>query len=208
MHSIDPPLTLGRPVRPPAVSLTSIDPSDSVLIGRSLRDPQEFAVIFDRHWPAIHAYCTSRAAAAGEDLAADVFRRAFAHRGRYDRRLQDARPWLYGIATNLLRHHFRASQRRGRADQRVLALAELETVAQPFEQLEAQLLGPRLTAALQSLAEADREALLLYAWAELSYQEIAVALDVPVGTVRSRIHRARARLREHIVLTAQGDPDA
>jgi RNA polymerase sigma-70 factor (ECF subfamily) len=178
-----------------------------VAIERSLREPREFGVIFDRHWPSIHSYCTSRAAVAGEDIAAEVFRRAFDHRSRYDRRLPDARPWLYGIATNLLRHHFRAAQRRGRADLRVKAFAELQTTVQPLEQLEAQMLGPRLAEALRSLSVADREALLLFAWAELGYQEIALALDVPLGTVRSRIHRARARIREQVVLNSQGDID-
>ncbi len=61
---------------------------------------------------------------------------------------------------------------------------------QPLEQLEAQQLGPRLSGALSALGEIDREALLLLAWAELDYKEIARALDVPIGTVRSRIHRA------------------
>jgi RNA polymerase sigma factor (sigma-70 family) len=205
MYSIDQQLTLAASP-PPGPRL--VEPTDSILIERSLRNPQEFAAIFDRHWPSIHAYCTSRAAAAGEDIAAEVFRRAFDHRGRYDRRLQDARPWLYGIATNLLRHHYRSTQRGDRAGRRALALAELETSAQPFDELEAQLLGPALTQALQSLPEVDREALLLLAWAELDYQEIARALDIPVGTVRSRIHRARARVREQIVLNSQGETDA
>jgi RNA polymerase sigma-70 factor (ECF subfamily) len=79
---------------------------------------------------------------------------------------------------------------------------------QPLEQLEAQMLGPQLTQALRSLPVADREALLLFAWAELSYQEIALALDVPLGTVRSRIHRARARVREQVVLNSQGETHA
>jgi RNA polymerase sigma factor (sigma-70 family) len=206
MYSIDQHLTLASP--PPRARLALAGPSDSIVIERSLRDPQEFAAIFDRHWPPIHAYCTSRAAAAGEDIAAEAFRRAFDHRSRYDRRLQDARPWLYGIATNLLRHHFRQAQRGDRAGRRARALAELETSVQPIEQLEAQLLGAPLTRALQLLPEVDREALLLLAWAELDYQEIAQALDIPVGTVRSRIHRARARVREHIVLHHQGDTDA
>jgi RNA polymerase sigma factor (sigma-70 family) len=208
MYSIDQPITLGRPLRRPGLQQTAGEPTDSAVIERSLSDPQEFALIFDRHWRSLHAYCTSRAAAAGEDIAAEVFRRAFDHRRRYDRRLQDARPWLYGIATNLLRHHFRSSRRKDRADRRALAFAELETTAQPLEQLEAQMLGPRLTQALQSLPVADREALLLFAWAELSYQEIALALDVPLGTVRSRIHRARARVREQVVLNSLGETDA
>jgi RNA polymerase sigma factor (sigma-70 family) len=172
--------------------------SDASLIASS--EPQEFAEVFDRHWAAIHAYCTSRAGAAGEDIAAETFRLAFDRRARYDQRLQDARPWLYGIAINLLRHHFRGNQRGDRAGRKVLALAELDSVPEPLEQLEAQMLGPELTAALESLQPIDREALLLLAWAELDYQEIARALEVPIGTVRSRIHRARARVRQHIVL--------
>lgn len=134
-----------------------------------------------------------------------MFRLAFDRRGRFDRRLEDARPWLYGIATNLLRHHFRSRQRGERAGRRAQAIAELQTTVEPLEQLEAQMLGPRLTAALQSLAVVDREALLLLAWAELDYHEIAQALDVPVGTVRSRLHRARALVRAHVVMTSQGD---
>ena len=207
MYSIDQPMTLGRPLRRPAPQHSAGEVTDAVVIERSLRDPSEFALIFDRHWRALHAYCTSRAASAGEDIAAEVFRRAFDHRRRFDRRLDDARPWLYGIATNLLRHHFRASKRRDRADRRVLAFAELEITVAPLEQLEAQMLGPRLTQALQALPVADREALLLFAWAELSYQEIALALDIPLGTVRSRIHRARARVREQVVLNSERHTD-
>lgn len=207
-HSIDQPLTLRPPLWRPAASQSAPESPDPVAIERSLRDPQEFGVIFDRHWRPIHAYCTSRAGAAGEDIAAEVFRRAFDHRRRYDRRLQDARPWLYGIATNLLRQHFRSSRRRRRADSRMLAVAELETTPQPLGRLEAQMLGPELEQALRALPVADREALLLFAWAELSYQEIALALDIPLGTVRSRIHRARARVREHVVLNSQGEQDA
>ena len=211
MTLLDHQITRASPPRwaadgPPRRAATEVP--DSVLIARSLRDPQAFAAIFDRHWAAIHAYCTSRAASAGEDIAAEVFRRALDNRGRYDTRLEDARPWLYGIATNLLRHHFRSTQRGDRAGRRVRALAELETSVQPLDQLEAQLLGPRLTSALQSLPEVDREALLLFVWAELDYREIAAALDIPLGTVRSRIHRARARVREHIVLNSEGDSNA
>jgi RNA polymerase sigma-70 factor (ECF subfamily) len=172
-----------------------------------MHTPEEFGALFDRHWAPIHAYCTSRAGAAGEDLAAEVFRLAFDRRGRYDRRLDDARAWLYGIATNLLRHHFRSGLRGERAGRRALALSELETSVEPLAQLEAQLLGARLTEALSLLAEVDREALLLLAWAELDYREIARALDVPIGTVRSRIHRARGRVRAHIVMTSQGETE-
>ena len=202
-YSINQQITLTSPPRRAVAEQT-----DAILIERSMRAPQEFGAVFDRHWVSLHAYCTSRAGAAGEDISAEVFRLAFDRRGRYDRRIESARPWLYGIATNLLRQHFRSSQRGERAGRRARALAELETAVQPLEQLEAQMLGPHLSEALTSLPEIDREALLLLAWAELDYQEIARALDVPVGTVRSRIHRARARVRAHVVMNSQGDiPD-
>ncbi len=200
MDSINPKTTLDpMPSRPAAV------PSDAFLIGRSLDAPEQFAEIFDRHWSSIHAYCTSRAGASGEDLAAESFRLAFDHRARYDQRVEDARPWLYGIATNLLRQHFRSTQRRERAGRKAVSLAELNRVEQPLQRLEEQALGPRLAQALERLPALDREALLLLAWAELDYREIARALGIPVGTVRSRIHRARARVRAHITSNPKGE---
>jgi RNA polymerase sigma-70 factor (ECF subfamily) len=209
MSFIDEQVTLSGPLRRASLKSSGgeeADTADAILIERSLREPQQFGGVFDRHWSSIHAFCTSRAGAVGEDIAADVFRLAFDRRRRYDPRLGGARSWLYGIATNLLRHHFRSAQRGDRAGRRALALAECETSEQPIDRLEAQLLGPRLAAALEALAPLDREALLLLAWAELDYREIARALDVPVGTVRSRIHRARVRVRTHI--TQGGAKDA
>jgi RNA polymerase sigma factor (sigma-70 family) len=168
---------------------------DAEAIVRSRSEPQAFALVFDRHWPRIHAFCTARAGTAGEDLAAEVFRIAFDRRHRYDRACHDAAPWLYGIATLLLRQHFRTEPRGARALARVAARLKTD---EPLGRLEAQMLGPELAAALAALPAADRDALLLLAWAELDYAEIARALDIPVGTVRSRIHRARRRVRAHI----------
>jgi RNA polymerase sigma-70 factor (ECF subfamily) len=177
--------------------------SDAELVARSLRDPVAFAAVFDRHWSAIHAFCSSRAGDAGEDLAAEAFRIAFDRRAGYDARYASARPWLYGVATNVLREHFRRAERADRATRRTWALAD-RTVAEPLGPLEAAQLGPRLAVALASLDAADRDVLLLAAWAELTYDEIAHATGAPVGTVRSRLHRARTRLRAH--LASEGAP--
>jgi DNA-directed RNA polymerase specialized sigma24 family protein len=125
-----------------------VDTTDVVLIERSLRDPHEFGAIFDRHWISIHAYCASRAAAAGEDIAAEVFRVAFDRRKVFDRRLDSARPWLYGIATKLLWHHFRSVERGDRAGRRLQLLAELATAEQPLDRL-----------VRKSRAETDRRSL-------------------------------------------------
>ena len=120
----------------------------------------------------------------------DRLRRARALRPALRRRP----PWLYGIATNLLRHHFRRAGRRGELPPR----PGDDFTEDALGRVEARALGPRLAAALREVAGIDRDALLLHAWAELTYTEIARATGIPVGTVRSRIHRARTRLRAHL----------
>jgi len=171
--------------------------TDAALIRASRSDPAAFSAIFDRHWPAIHRFCVSRAGPPGEDVAAETFRVAFAQRRRYDGR-DEASPWLYGIATNLLRRWFRGAERGARAHARAARPSPDDAVADVLERVEAERLGPELACVLGTLSAGDRDALLLHAWAELSYEQIARALDVPVGTVRSRIHRARARVRAHL----------
>jgi RNA polymerase sigma factor (sigma-70 family) len=168
--------------------------SDAAWISASLTDPSAFAAVFDRHWPVIHRWCVGRAGPVGEDLAAETFRIAFDERARFDPRYDDARPWLYGIATNQLRHHFRRSGRRGEPP----ISRETDFTEDALGRVEAQALGPELAAALRTVTAADRDALLLHVWADLTYSEIARATGIPVGTVRSRIHRARTQLRDHL----------
>jgi RNA polymerase sigma factor (sigma-70 family) len=172
-------------------------PSDALAIRSSFAQPAAFAAVFDRHWASIHRYCVVRAGPPGEDVAAETFRVAFDQRGRYDGR-DDASPWLFGIATNLLREWFRRSARAQRAIRR----SAVEPATDPFDgaldRVEAERLGPELAAALATLSSVERDALLLHACAELSYEEIARATAVPIGTVRSRIHRARTHVRAHL----------
>src|SRR4029077_17537474 len=97
---------------------------DADLTAQPRRDPVAFAAVFDRHWAAIHAFCTSRAGEAGEDLAAEAFRIAFDRRASVDRQFPRGRPWLYGVASNVLRGHFRRSERADRAARRTYALAD------------------------------------------------------------------------------------
>jgi RNA polymerase sigma-70 factor (ECF subfamily) len=192
-------LTRELPERPPT-------PSDAELVAASVRDPDAFTDLFARHWDGLYRFCLSRAGSAGEDIAAETFRIAFDRRKRYDRRFSDARPWLFGIATNLLRDHFRAARREQTTLERSAALDIPSRSDAGMDGLEGALLGPPLAAALQGIPAADRDALLLLAWADLDYEQIAGALGIPLGTVRSRIHRARHRVREY--LTAPKDPDA
>lgn len=173
--------------------------SDAELIARARLEPAAFAAVFDRHYDAIHGYLRRRLdVAIAEELAAETFARALRGVSRYDDDRPDALPWLYGIAANLARRHRRTEVRRLRAYARTGRDPLHDEHADAPARLDAAAAGPRLAAALAELRADDREALLLFAWAELSYEEIARALDVPVGTVRSRLHRARRTLRGHL----------
>ncbi|HWG98355.1 MAG TPA: RNA polymerase sigma factor [Pilimelia sp.] len=178
--------------------------SDGELVNRSVRDAERFAEIFDRHAAAVHRYLARRIGRSlADDLTAETFLVAFRQRERYDPRYPDARPWLYGIATNLLRREQRAEIRQYRALARtgadpVSADAQDEVVAR----VAASAVQRRLAAVLARLPAGERSVLLLIAWEQLSYDEVARALDVPVGTVRSRLHSARKRIR-----AALGDLD-
>jgi RNA polymerase sigma factor (sigma-70 family) len=172
--------------------------NDAGLIRRSQQDPEQFAELFRRHAPAIQRYAARRLGpGAAEDIVAEVFLAAFRQRGRYLLSQPDARPWLYGIATNLIGERRRAEVRMYRAYARSGAdpLAAEGHAQRVVEVVSAEAESPRLAAALASLKKRDRDALLLFTWGDLSYEEVARALDVPVGTVRSRLNRARRKLR-------------
>jgi RNA polymerase sigma-70 factor (ECF subfamily) len=172
--------------------------TDAAVIEESLRSSEAFGELFDRHWDAVYRYCRSRVGEAGEDVAAETFRLAFDRRAGYDLERADARPWLLGLATNLIRNHLRRCERGWRAVQRLDVATCDDHADEAVGRVEAALLGPALAEALRGIPEGDRDALLLLAWNDLSYSEVAEALDVPVGTVRSRISRARLRLRAHL----------
>lgn len=171
---------------------------DTELIAASLTDPAEFELIFDRHYDKIHRYLARRGGwELAEDLAQGVFLAGFEGRRRFRPSEPSAAPWLYGIATNLLRRHARTEVRRLRAYAR-LPVREVDPfdVNTLVERLDAAASAPRAFEIVARLPEAERSALLLVAWTDLTYEQVAVALNVPIGTVRSRIHRARGKLRE------------
>jgi len=173
------------------------DRTDADTIERSLREPAAFGEVFERHFGSVHAYAQRRAGPElADDVAAETFVQAFARRRRYDLARSDALPWLLGIATNVLHRHWRTERRRLRAYER-----SLDPAGDPEPAAAAGLL-----AVVAKLPRRDRDALLLYAWADLSYEEIAIAIGCPVGTVRSRIARARRVLQA--VLSADDPPRA
>ncbi|AEN11587.1 MULTISPECIES: RNA polymerase sigma factor [unclassified Streptomyces] len=175
--------------------------SDASVVRRSLTDPDVFAELFHRYADDIHRYVARRLGAeAADDLMAETFVVAFQQRRRYDLDRPEARPWLYGIATNLVGGHRRAEARRLRAMSRAAAPdgrgAEGEPLADRVAaRVSAEGTRGALAGALAALPARYRDVLLVVAWGDLDYAEAAEALGVPVGTVRSRLHRARKRVR-------------
>ncbi|MFF3952964.1 RNA polymerase sigma factor [Streptomyces sp. NPDC001890] len=180
---------------------------DAEVIAQSLEEPEIFAGLYDRHAPDIHRYAARRLGeGAADDITADTFLVAFRSRRRFDGSRRSARPWLYGIAANLIGKHRRSEERGLRA----LARTGQDPVAASWsERCDDRIAAQApLAAALAALSPGDRHVLLLVAWADLGYQEVADALGIPLGTVRSRLNRARRTVREALGTDPSFTPDA
>jgi len=174
-----------------------VPPSDAEVIGRSLVEPEAFGVIYDRHAATLLRFLGRRAGAkVAAGLVGEVFRIAFERRKTFDTSRTSALPWLYGIGSNLLLKHRRGEARRLRASARMAAGLEAASARASAAALDARVLFSRVADVIEALPDGEREALLLFAWEELSYQSVAEALELPISTVRSRLNRARAHLRE------------
>ncbi|MFI8895496.1 RNA polymerase sigma factor [Streptomyces paradoxus] len=177
--------------------MTDLAGGDAELIAASLEEPERFAALFDRHAPAIHQYVARRLGRdAADDVTAETFLTAFRIRARFDPTRAGVRPWLYGIAAKQIGRHRRQEVKA----LKLLARTGHDPVADSWtdsadDRLVAEAAAGSLAGALARLSAGDRHVLLLFAWADLGYQEIAEALGIPVGTVRSRLNRARRKLR-------------
>jgi len=164
------------------------DMTDAEAIARSRAEPAAFGAVFDRHFQAVYAYAQRRVGPAlCEEVAAETFARAFALRARYDIAHASALPWLLGIATNVMRRHWRSERRRLAAYARAVSHDPPGVLPDP---------DGEAIRAVARLPRRQREVVLLHAWADLSYEQIAIALNLPVGTVRSRLSRARRTLAD------------
>lgn len=179
-----------RPGREPGV------PADAQAIEQSLRDPSAFDPVFQRHHDVVFRYVASRVGpAVAEDVVGEVFLAAFASRAKFRPEIStSALPWLLGIASRRISRHRDAERRwvaQCHAAQGQLVQAEDDGAD---SRVDAERLAPRIDIALQALPAREREPLLLHVLVGLSYEEVAAALDIKLGTVRSRISRGRSRL--------------
>ena len=172
--------------------------TDGDVIRRSREAPTEFGELFVRHAGVLHRYAARRVGiSAADDVLSDTFLIAFERRDRFDPAWVDARPWLYGIATNLIRKHHHDETRALKA-----LLAAPRDISPTDEdvaaggRIDAERTFATLSKTLRRMPARDRDTLLLFAWAGLTYEEIAVATSTPLGTVRSRLNRAKRMLRD------------
>ncbi|GGX76332.1 RNA polymerase sigma factor [Streptomyces fructofermentans] len=178
-----------------------MDP-DEDLLARAAREPAAFEPLVDRHSAALHGYLVRRAPTAADDLLSEVWLQAYANRHTYDSSRGPARGWLFGVARNVLARHWQAAARAADGPQ-----PPSDTqVGDPWQavdrRLDAAAVGPELRNGLAGLPEVERELLLLVAWEQLTPTEAAAVVGIPAGTARSRLHRARARLRDGLSDTA------
>ncbi|MEU8175369.1 RNA polymerase sigma factor [Microbispora hainanensis] len=189
-----------------AESATAVDAADMTLIQRSLREPEVFAVLFDRHAPSLHRYAVRRLGPdSAEDVVSETFLAAFQNRHRYDVRRADARPWLYGIASNVIGKRRRSEITLYRAYVRSGVHPADASGGLVEDEVTTLAVNRPLAAALAALKPGDRHVLLLVAWADLTYEEVSRALGIPLGTVRSRLNRARRKTREALATLEDHD---
>ena len=175
--------------------------SDDALAAARVRcDPEVFTEVYDRYFRAIYLYVAARLGTGpAEDIAAETFAVAFGQRDRFDPGRGGLRPWLFGIATNLIARYRRTEARHYRA----LARArDMPSAGSPEDRVVARVaarrLLPQMLAALAALSQGERDVVLLVAVSQLSHEEVAQALGISAGTVDSRLSRARKRLREAV----------
>lgn len=172
--------------------------SDGELLDSAGHDEAAFEEFVGRHRLPLVRYVNRRLGSAFiDDIVSETFAVAFARRARFDITQADARPWLFGIATNLIRRH-------SRAEAKTLAAYAKTGVDPTTPDLSesARAIDSTLAGVLAALRPRYRDVLFLHAICDLSHEEIATALDVPVGTARGWLHRARVSAMKE--LTARG----
>jgi RNA polymerase sigma-70 factor, ECF subfamily len=173
--------------------------TDALLCRRAQAgDRDAFGLLFERHSKDLYNFCFRRVGdwSVAEDLLSIVFMTAWRCRAKAPP--EQLLPWLYGIGTNVVRNQYRGERRFRTALQRVIDSSQTDNRADPElgARLEDERTMQSLLRLLSALPRREQDVFVLCAWAELSYEDTALALGIPIGTVRSRLSRARTRLRE------------
>lgn len=172
------------------------DEALAALIVRSRRAPEDFADVVRALSAPLHAYLRRRAPREADDLLAEAWLQAFGSRDGFDPGRGTARAWAFGVTRHVLLAHLR------RRPDELPSVRVPEQASDPWpevdDRLAASAAGPALRAALAALPEVERELVLLVAWEGLSPTEAAAVVAVPAGTARTRLFRARSRLRESL----------
>jgi RNA polymerase sigma factor (sigma-70 family) len=170
-------------------------------------DPDAFGTLFDEHAHAVYnlGFRLSANWSAAEEVVSVTFLEAWRRRSRIDPGGEPLRPWLLGIAVNVSRNLARASRRHQAALSRLPPPPPMPDFAEELAgRLDDEARLREVGKALAALRREEREVIALCVWSELDYATAARALGVPVGTVRSRLSRARSKLR--MLLPAAGEP--
>jgi RNA polymerase sigma-70 factor (ECF subfamily) len=171
-------------------------------------DGAAFGILFERHGTRILNYCFRRTGdwTLAEDLTSATFLLAWRSHRRGPLLAESALPLLYGIATNVLRNQRRSLRRARDAFDRLPLerVEEADFAEETAERLDDQTVMRQLLAVFSRLPRREQDVIALCDWSGLSYEDAALALGVPIGTVRSRLARGRHRLRE---LAAAGGPE-
>lgn len=181
--------------------------SDAAIIRNSITDPNAFEDIFHRHYKTIYNYFSRRVEnEVIEELASSVFVKAFEIRKKFDTTKENSLPWLYGISSNILNTSRRTKNRYQVKEKRAFEFYKQDAIS--YDQnlsIEDKKLNESISVALMNLKKADLEVVLLFIWEQLNYQEIASTLEIPIGTVKSRMNRAKNILENKLSINLLED---
>lgn len=183
---------------------------DPGIVRASIDEPSLFADVFDGLHSELWSFMARRVGTElADELSGEVFVAAFESRGNFDHEKGSVRAWLYGIARNKMRMARRTEERRRRAVAREAQQHRTppDPTGEAAEAVDLEERTRQVREALARLPDVDRELIELYAWERLSYLELAQVLGVPVGTVRSRLSRARAKLQDLLAGSAPHSGD-
>jgi RNA polymerase sigma-70 factor (ECF subfamily) len=183
------------------------EPTDAALWQRAAAGERDaFGLLFERHVGSVYNYCFRRTGdwSQAEELTAIVFLEAWRRRRDIQLEREEALPWLLGVATNVVRNLRRTRRRYCSAIERLPRERVADFAADVDKRLDDERQMRAVLRVLGELPRRDQDVLALCFWEGLSYEQAALALDIPVGTVRSRLSRARARLRELVPGSGHG----